>query len=368
LRPLPFLTRWLSERPPRPDNALPPRGGFLAAHRPVLWRPVAPRIGAAPPDTVGGHHLGQDAFAQTAVGDTQPVRRPDPADRLEDGAAGQHEVGPVGADARIGDALVERPGQEPRIHGVDFVRGHPQPVDAAAVVTRQIEVDAGQRRHRAGSAEQVESVHADAVGQPVALLEAMQQFGGVIGHVGEDLLADMAAVELFRQGDDADLQRRPGDDMVGQPARAAVLDVDQSDLGRSAADIEQHHGIGVAADQRGTAGNREPRLRLAVDDLQRQPVSSRTRARNSSPFSAERQASVAISRMRRMERALQLVAADLQRLDGAVHRRVGQPAGARQALAEAHDARKGVDDAELARPRRRGDSRRQLLVPRSSAA
>jgi hypothetical protein len=68
---------------------------------------------------------------------------------------------------------------------------------------------------------------------------------------------------------------------------------------------------------------------------------------------------------------LQLVGADLQRLDRAVHRRRRtEPAGRRQPLAEPHDARKGVDDAELARPAIVGwaTSSRQLLVPRSSAA
>jgi EmrB/QacA subfamily drug resistance transporter len=70
-------------------------------------RPVAPRIGAAPPDAVGGHDLGQYALAQAAVGDAQPARRPGAADRLENGAAGENEIGPVRADAWIGDTLVE---------------------------------------------------------------------------------------------------------------------------------------------------------------------------------------------------------------------------------------------------------------------
>ena len=94
-----------------------------------------------------------------------------------------------------------------------------------------------------------------------------------------------------------------------------------------------------------------------------------TRARNSAPLAAARQASVAISRACVTGRLSQLVGADFQRLDGAVH---GAPAaGGRWRSAPRPAARCAR------RHRRRGTvrawsgvaiSRRQLLVPRSSAA
>ena len=98
------------------------------------------------------------------------------------------------------------------------------------------------------------------------------------------------------------------------------------------------------------------------------PASSLTRSRNSRPFSAERQASVATSRARRMARlrsfSPQILSASMAR----VHRRVAEPPGRRQPLAQPHDARIGIDDAELSGPVGMATSRRQLLVPRSSAA
>ena len=76
----------------------------------------------------------------------------------------------------------------------------------------------------------------------------------------------------------------------------------------------------------------------------RGPVSSRTRSRNSAPFSARRQASVAISRARRRARsasfALQILSASI----GPVHRLLAERAGCADALAEPDDAREGIDD------------------------
>jgi hypothetical protein len=42
----------------------------------------------------------QDALAHPAIGDAQPANRPGLADRIEDGAAAQHEIGALAADAR----------------------------------------------------------------------------------------------------------------------------------------------------------------------------------------------------------------------------------------------------------------------------
>jgi hypothetical protein len=48
--------------------------------------------------------------------------------------------------------------------------------------------------------------------------------------------------------------------MRGKPRRALAAEVDQRDLGRAAADIEQHDAIGIALDQRAAAGHGEPRF------------------------------------------------------------------------------------------------------------
>ena len=125
----------------------------------------------APPDTFVGHQLAQDALAQSAVGHPQPRRRPMRADRLENGAACKHEIGAVGADAGVGDALAEVPADQRLDHPVDLVVVHPQPIDAAAVIALQAEMDAGKRRHRARGAEQVEARSLHQMAQPVASVE-----------------------------------------------------------------------------------------------------------------------------------------------------------------------------------------------------
>ena len=60
-----------------------------------------------PPDAVLAHQVHQDALAQAAVGDAQALGREGAPDRLEDGAAGEDEVGPLPADAGIGGPLIE---------------------------------------------------------------------------------------------------------------------------------------------------------------------------------------------------------------------------------------------------------------------
>ena len=74
-----------------------------ARARAALCRSPARR--RAPPDAVLAHQVHQDALAQAAVGDAQAVGREGAPDRLEDGAAGEHEIGAVAADAGVRGAL-----------------------------------------------------------------------------------------------------------------------------------------------------------------------------------------------------------------------------------------------------------------------
>ena len=98
------------------------------------------------------------------------------------------------------------------------------------------------------------------------------------------------------------------------------------------------------------------------------PTCSRMMSRNSAPFCGGA-AGLGCDQARARHGAVaHLVAANAERRDGAGDRGVRQAPGRRHALAEPDDARKRVDDAESRRPDGRAISRRQLLVPRSSAA
>ena len=76
------------------------------------------------------------------------------------------------------------------------------------------------------------------------------------------------------------------------------------------------------------------------------PASSATRARNASPFSAARQASVAMSRARMTPRARILSRQTSKRLDRARNRRLADAPRSGNAFAETNDAGERVDDAK----------------------
>ena len=59
------------------------------------------------------------------------------------------------ADAVIVGALLIAHAAQPLDHRGDVGTVHPDAVDAAAVVARQVEMDAGERRHGAGGAQHV---------------------------------------------------------------------------------------------------------------------------------------------------------------------------------------------------------------------
>ena len=149
--------------------------------------------------------------------------------------------------------------------------------------------------------------------------------------------------------------------MIGKPRRAAAGNVEKRDFGRAAADVEEHDAIRVALDQRAAAGNGKPRLGAAVDDLQ---LDAGLGLHAVEKLGAVLGSAAGLGRHQPCAAhlaAAQLVGADLQRLDGAVHGRVAQPAARRQPLAEAHDARIGVDDAELPGPAGRRDEQPAIV-------
>ena len=133
--------------------------------------------------------------------------------------------------------------------------------------------------------------------------------------------------------------------------RLALLD--QHQLGRSAADVEDQRRPVARLEQLVAAEHRQPRFLLRGDDLQRDaglaldPVDE---------IAAVDGAAAGLGRDRARQgdmAAPELVGADRQRLDRPVHRSLGEIAAGRQALAQPDDAREGVEHGEAAVARAR---------------
>ncbi len=110
-----------------------------------------------PPDAVIGHHIRQKSFAQAAIGHPHARRWPAPAYGFQDRASRQHQIGTIRSDARVCRASRKIPREELRLHGADLRIGEPDPIDLAPIVFLEAEMHTGQRRHRAGRADQVEA-------------------------------------------------------------------------------------------------------------------------------------------------------------------------------------------------------------------
>ena len=176
---------------------------------------------------------------------------------------------------------------------------------------------------------------------------------------------DELAAEALGQRDDADRQRGPGGDAALRlealaTANAASacrrrVQVEPDQLGGAAADVEHQREVAAEIDQRGAAGDRQLGLRLAAHDLDVEPGLAACRAPGTRrPLAASRQASVAIRPARATRCRSILAAHTLQRLDRALDGGLRQAAARGDALAEADDAREGVDHLEAA-PRRARD-------------
>ena len=145
----------------------------------------------------------------------------------------------------------------------------------------------------------------------------------------------------------------------------AFVLVDQHQLGRAAADVEDQRRAVAGLEQFVAAEHRQPRLLLRRDDVEHDAGLAQTRSMKSRPFSARRQASVATERDRRTLRRRSFSAqTEAPRPRGPSRRR--KLCRSSQALAEPNDARKAsmtMKPASLGR----AISSRQLLVPRSIA-
>lgn len=172
----------------------------------------------------------------------------------------------------------------------------------------------------------------------------------------------------FGKRDDADGQRGPVGDVVGKPVRAILPDLDDGDLRRSAADIEQHDGTRFTADEGGAARNRKAGFRLAADDFEFKPRFPRNTRQKLLAIRRSAAASVAMSRMRRIGRPESFAA---QTLSASTARSIAS-SESRPLDTSPSPSRTMRENASTTRnwPGRVGCaiSRRQLLVPRSSAA
>ena len=152
-----------------------------------------------------------------------------------------------------------------------------------------------------------------------------------------------------------------------RPAPRRLRLGEQDELGRAAADVEQDDAARLRVDQRRAAGGGEIGLGLAVDDLELDADPVADDREELGPFSAARQASVAISRARVTDRLRILsrhtVSADTARSIAASDSRpvAETPSPSRMMRENASMTRKPSPDG-------RAISRRQLLVPRSRAA
>jgi len=152
----------------------------------------------------GADHAQQHAFAQAAVGDDDAGGGPGAQDGGEDGAARQHELDAVGADAGVGAEAVGSEGSQQVEGGFGIFAGEDGAVDELAAVVFQAEGDAGERGDRAGCAQQCDAAVAQFELDAVGLFEMGEAGGDVVDHGVEARVGGAGRAELLGEGDDAD--------------------------------------------------------------------------------------------------------------------------------------------------------------------
>ena len=140
---------------------------------------------------------------------------------------------------------------------------HLQPVDRAPVVARQCEVDAGEGRHRAAGAH-----------QPDIVLVRREQLGKAPEGVADALAhAAVGGEPLLGRGEGAAFafgQRHhpPGGAPPAFDPGLAAVGVDQDELGRAAADVEDERRAVAGLEQPVAAEHGEPGLLFGRDDFE----------------------------------------------------------------------------------------------------
>ena len=150
---------------------------------------------------------------------------------------------------------------------------------------------------------------------------------------------------MLGQGDDAERDRHPGLD----PRRRVLLvriALDPDQFGRAAADVEQDGAPPFGVEQRRAADHGERRLGLAVDHLEPDaglggdPVAKAVGiGGGAAGFGRDQPQAPGLA-------VADLVAADAERRDGAVDRRLADGTGRGNALAQPDDPRERIDHAK----------------------
>ncbi len=164
---------------------------------------------------------------------------------------------------------------------------------------------------------------------------------------------------MLGQGDDAARDRHPCLDSRHW-IRLVRIALDPDQFGRAAADIEQDGAASPRIEQRRAADHRERRLGLAVDDLQpdagfgRDPLPELIGiGSRAAGFGGDQPQPPGLA-------IADLVAANAERGDGAVDRRLADGTGRRDPLAEPDNPRERVDHAEAV-PGGTGDQKPAII-------
>ena len=208
-----------------------------------------------------------------------------------------------------------------------------------------------------------------ALGHFVLRLEALQPLLRLGDHGLEIGRRHVTAAKALGQRHDADGQRGPGDHAVLRvepPGKAAVAlavaprEVQQDELRGAAADVEHEDEVAAWVDERRRAGHRQPRLHLGCQDLdlEAEPVADAREELSAvlgdaAGFRGDEARAPHLG-------AAELGGADLERIQRARHGGFRQPPRLADALAEADNAREGIDDAEAA-ARRAGEQQAAVV-------
>ena len=149
------------------------------------------------------------------------------------------------------------------------------------------------------------------------------------------------------QADDAAWQRRP----IIQQRRRAVGQAHPDQFGAAAADIKKQRMRCRRLEQGRAAVERQGRLLAVADDFQLKPGLGLGAGQESVAVLGQSAGFGGDAAKPRDTAAAQFAGTDPERRQGARHRLIRQPAGFGDALAEPHDARKGIDDAKARRHR-----------------
>ena len=287
-------------------------------------RPARPRAGASACGCARARIIRSSMPSRRPRSATTTLRRPARAGgsrrRWRSPAARNR---PAPARRRVPRHAARAPSSRSRASAaVRRLGGQHDAVDLRPRVARQVERDAGQRRHGAGGAEQAHAAVADLMADAVHRLERPQP----VQHVArpsrrKSSRSKRAAAEPLGQRDHADRQRDRSRSARGgrRPAAGAPRPVRSSR--RRCRTAARAGRCRAAAARSSRAPVRPPRGWRSRRS--RSPVSPRTRCRNSRPLTARRHASVAMARSPRTGRRSAAAAQACRADDRALHRAVG---------------------------------------------